>query len=320
MIIPDCLHIVSDLAARYPDEWWQAHRPSGGGPKTEAFVRRLAWVLHSTVDPRFGLCGKRGNPADISDDALCYDGVSVLGDVDPTRGGVPVTVLDVIGGAGGPTPTAQWGAAGPATPRPHAAWVRPEPVGEGVAPPAVSDVWTPRHEALRGRLGTLASTLTIAQQLAHSFPDEKWGQKAAGPGRPFSSDTIARKMPDGRLYGVRVKPSLKLWGLLGMEQVFEQVVPVNHVGDPVAPVDPPPVDPPVDPPVTPVAPVDLAPVLAAIQALEAKVDALAGAVEAQRQEVIEAVTAQSYQFSFKNAPWPLKNAKGEIGPVRAKQE
>ena len=36
----------------------------------------------------------------------------------------------------------------------------------------------------------------IAQQLAHSFPDEQWGQKAAGPGRPVSSDTIARKMPE----------------------------------------------------------------------------------------------------------------------------
>jgi hypothetical protein len=129
MSIPNGRHIVEQLAAQYPQEWWKAHRPSGGGPETEAFIRRLAWVLHSTVDPRFGLVGKRGNPADISDDALCYDGVSQLGDVDPTRGGVPVTVLDVIGGAGGPTPTAQWGAAGPATPRPHAAWVRPEPVG-----------------------------------------------------------------------------------------------------------------------------------------------------------------------------------------------
>jgi hypothetical protein len=129
MSIPNGRHVVEQLAAQHPQEWWDAHRPSGGGPKTEAFIRRLAWVLHSTVDPRFGLCGKRGNPADISDDALCYDGVSQLGDVDPTRGGVPVTVLDVIGGAGGPTPTAQWGAAGPATPRPHAAWVRPEPVG-----------------------------------------------------------------------------------------------------------------------------------------------------------------------------------------------
>jgi hypothetical protein len=130
MSIPNCKHIVEDLAAKFPQEWWSAHRPSGGGPETEAFIRRLAWVLHSTVDPRFGLVGKRGNPDDISDDAICFDGFSALGDVDPTRGNVPVTVLDVIGGAGGPNPTPQWGPAGPATPRPHAAWVKPVPVGD----------------------------------------------------------------------------------------------------------------------------------------------------------------------------------------------
>lgn len=129
MSIPNCLHVVTDLAAQYPQEWWSAHRPSGGGPETEAFIRRLAWVLHSTVDPRFGLNGKRGDPNDISDDAICFDGVSMLGDFDPTRGSAPVTVFDVIGGAGGPNPTPQWGPAGPATPRPHAAWVKPVPVG-----------------------------------------------------------------------------------------------------------------------------------------------------------------------------------------------
>jgi hypothetical protein len=126
MSIPNGRHIVEQLAAQYPQEWWDAHRPSGGGPKTEAFIRRLAWVLHSTVDPRFGLNGKRGDPADISDDVVCFDGVSVLGDFDPTRGNAPVTVLDVIGGAGGPNPTPQWGPVGPS---PRAAWVRPEPVG-----------------------------------------------------------------------------------------------------------------------------------------------------------------------------------------------
>jgi hypothetical protein len=126
MSIPNGRHIVEQLAAQYPQEWWKAHRPSGGGPETEAFIRRLAWVLHSTVDPRFGLNGKRGDPADISDDVVCFNGVSVLGDFDPTRGNAPVTVLDVIGGAGGPNPTPQWGPVGPS---PRAAWVRPEPVG-----------------------------------------------------------------------------------------------------------------------------------------------------------------------------------------------
>lgn len=130
MAIPDCRDVVSRLAAQYPDEWKKAHNPSGGGPETEAFIRRVAYVLHSTVDPHFGLTGKRGNPNDISDDALCYDGISVLGDRDPTRGNAPVTVIDVIGGAGGPNPTVTWSAVGPA---PLAAWVKPEPVGSGSA-------------------------------------------------------------------------------------------------------------------------------------------------------------------------------------------
>lgn len=131
MAIPDCRSVVEQLASQYPHEWKKAHNPSGGGPETEAFIRRLAWVLHSAVDKRFGLNGKRGNPSDISDDAICFDGESALGDYDPTRGNAPVTVLDVIGGAGGPNPTPQWGAVGPS---PKAAWVQPSPVGQTQQP------------------------------------------------------------------------------------------------------------------------------------------------------------------------------------------
>ena len=52
MSIPNCLHIVTDLRDRFPDEWRNAHT---GNARTEDFIRRLAWVLHSTVDARFGL-------------------------------------------------------------------------------------------------------------------------------------------------------------------------------------------------------------------------------------------------------------------------
>jgi len=194
--------------------------------------------------------------------------------------------------------------------------VYPPPVSDGgggvVAPPVVSDVWTPAHEALRVRLGANASALTIAQQLAHSFPDEKWGQKRAAALRPVSDDTIARKMAFGRLFGVRVKPSLQLWGILGAEQVFEPVAPVNHLGDPVVVV--PPVDPvdPIDPPVTPVAPVDLTPVLDAIKGLSAKLDAVHGAVEKQRQEVLDAVRGQSYDIDA--SAGYLGRVRGTIKP------
>ena len=189
MGIPNGRHVVEQLAAQYPQEWKRAHNPSGGGPETEAFIRRLAWVLHSTVDPRFGLNGKRGDRNDISDDAICFDGESALGDVDPTRGNAPVTVFDVIGGAGGPSPTPQWGAVGPATPQPFAAWVKPQPVGDSQPAPGPS-AWTPAHSAELAKLGApngaldLAFTQKVAEHFAAVFPAEGWGQKKASVERP----------------------------------------------------------------------------------------------------------------------------------------
>jgi hypothetical protein len=135
-MIPNHLAVVARLAAAYPAEWSAAHR---GGPDTEAFIRRLAWELHQ-IDPRFGLNGKRGNPDDLSDDCVCFDGFASGADYDPTRGNAPVTVIDVIGGAGGSNPTAAW--SHPLTPA-AAAWVRPAPVsgtgggGGTVDPPVV---------------------------------------------------------------------------------------------------------------------------------------------------------------------------------------
>jgi hypothetical protein len=301
MSIPSFRHVVEEMAAKHPDAWHHAHR---GGPRTEEFVRLLTARLHQ-MDPAIGLNGKRGNPSDISDDALCYKGVSVYGDVDPTRGNAPVTVIDFIGSApsdyNGPNGVPAWSPVTDPNVRPtRAAWVQPEPVGEVVATPVVSDVWTPAHEALRARLGVLADALTVAQQLAYSFPDETWGQKRAGTSRPVSDDTVARKMPDGRLFGVRVRPPVKLWGILGAEQVFEPVAPVNFVGEPAVmpPVDPPPVEPPVVTP--PVVPTEIAARLAAIEKaielLAVGMTALAGTVEAQRQEVLDAVRGQSYKI------------------------
>lgn len=127
-MIPNHIQTVERLAAQYPAEWAAAHT---GGPQTEAFIRRLASVLHA-IDPRFGLNGKRGNPNDISDDVVCFDGEASGGDYDPTRNNVPVTVIDVIGGAGGPNPVATWNH--PLKPS-AAAWVKPGPVSGGVVTP-----------------------------------------------------------------------------------------------------------------------------------------------------------------------------------------
>lgn len=134
MSIPNHQNIVSELAAQYPDEWRAAHT---GGPQTEAFIRRLAWVLHQR-DPRFGLNGKRGNYDDISDDVVNYIGEGPGHD---PRTGQPVTVIDVIVAAGGPNPQPAWNAINQPGP---GGWVQPQPVdGEPVPQPTPTPTPTP---------------------------------------------------------------------------------------------------------------------------------------------------------------------------------
>jgi hypothetical protein len=137
MAVPNHRDDVAAAAARYPDAWRHAHT---GGPRTEEFIRLLARDLHA-INPRFGLNGKRGNPGDISDDAINYKGE---GDqFDPTNGNAPVTVIDVIKDAGWlpgfPDPSPAWGTFPGNV---HAgAWVQPdsapvEPPAPPVEPPA----------------------------------------------------------------------------------------------------------------------------------------------------------------------------------------
>lgn len=322
MSVPNCQHVVADLAAKFPDEWRKAHNPSGGGPETEAFIRRLAWVLHSTVDARFGLNGKRGNPNDLSDDALNFKGEGP--GHDPTDGDRPVTVIDCIGGAGGPNPTPVWQVFD-TLPGPGA-WVKPEPVGDAVAPPPpASAVWTTAHETIRARMvGSGATARQIAEQLAHVFPGEQWGQKRTRGGA-WSPDTIGR-ITDGRLWAIRVIPAVTIFGLLDASHVHQPAAPVDHLGlsvpPPVVVVPPPVVVPPVEPP-----PVEPPPVVTppALDAYTARFDALEKAfterftalmkqLDEQQADMRKAIRGQSYEFAFKGAPWPLGNAKGEIKP------
>lgn len=100
-MIPNMLAEVEKCKADHPKEWASAHT---GGPGTEDFIRLLATRLHR-IEPRFGLNGKRGNPLDISDDAINWIGEGP--GHDPSTG-LPVTVFDVIRGAGGPTPQPSW--------------------------------------------------------------------------------------------------------------------------------------------------------------------------------------------------------------------
>lgn len=114
-MIPDMLAEVKRCKADYPQAWKDAHT---GNPRTEDFIRLLAARLHA-IDARFGLNGKRGDPKDISDDAINYIGEGP--GHDPATG-MPVTVFDVIRGAGGPTPEPSWDRIDLAGP---GAWVAP---------------------------------------------------------------------------------------------------------------------------------------------------------------------------------------------------
>jgi hypothetical protein len=119
MALPNYIQHVHALAEKYPQEWREAHTSS---PNTEAFIRLLASYLHYEVDANVGLNGKRGNPNDISDDALAI--IDPQGDV-MLPSGQRIFVVDVIAGAGGPNPTPAWQSVGGPSP---GAWVQPAKV------------------------------------------------------------------------------------------------------------------------------------------------------------------------------------------------
>jgi hypothetical protein len=130
---PNCERIVAALASEYPQEFDDCHRPERGA-RAWAFIRRVAWVLHSTVDQRFGLNGKRGSITDISYDALNFKGEGT--DTDPDNPDNPsgkATVIDVIGGAGGPSPVVAWFAVTDPNSPTKARWIKP--CGEAQKPP-----------------------------------------------------------------------------------------------------------------------------------------------------------------------------------------
>jgi len=146
-MIPNLLHVVDAIKAQHPTAWRQAHT---GSAQTEDFIRLLAAACHA-VDPRFGLNGKRGNPADLSDDALnCLDPVDGPG---RTPDGRRCWVIDVIGAAGGPSPVAQWAqftdplSSSGAWVTPGAAVVPAPPVV--VPPPVAVPQFPPRDQGLQ---------------------------------------------------------------------------------------------------------------------------------------------------------------------------
>lgn len=130
-MIPNYLADVIAARARAPRAWAHAHRE--GDPERYDFIRLLAADLHAR-DPRVGLNGKRGDPRDISMDALNIRGEGR----GRTPEGDPCVVVDVITGAGGPDPQPAWTVFDdPMTG--SGAWVRPEPLAAFPSPPP----WAP---------------------------------------------------------------------------------------------------------------------------------------------------------------------------------
>lgn len=126
MAIPNLLDLVRQTSIDYPEAWANAHT---GNSHTEDFIKILARRCY-VIDPAFGLNGKRGNPDDLSDDALNYVGEGG----GQTQNGLPCSVIDVISGAGGPNPQPAWQVF-PHAPEANGAWVRPDEDVEPVPEP-----------------------------------------------------------------------------------------------------------------------------------------------------------------------------------------
>ncbi len=312
----NCQDIVEQLKNEYPAEWAAAHR---GGPETEAFVRRLAWVLHSTVDANFGLLGQHGDASRIADDAILYSGEGT--GIDPTTG-KRHHGYDFIVGAGGPDPRPGWQRLDDGG---VAVWVQPAPVGGSVEPTPGADPWTPAHtrvfDAVVARFGAPSGSSDasfvqrLAEQFAASFPGERWGRKSVDTSRPLSGDILARLGADSRLTGYRVVPTNNQPpGLVLTGQMFRAVLAVDHLGA----GQPPPVDPPDDPPVDPAPVVTdpallalLAEMLAEVVAARTAAQDAATAASAAHSVALE-VKAQKYDVTA-NAGW-IGKVSGTITP------
>lgn len=110
-------------------------------------------------------------------------------------------------------------------------------------------------KALGGKFGNLNRgtdddrrrfALMVAQQFKFSFPDQGWGTKSAGEGRPQTKDAVARQVGsrldgwdivDGSTREVTCAAHVDLPG-----QTFIPVVATNHLGEIVVVPPPPPPD------------------------------------------------------------------------------
>ena len=162
---------------------------------------------------------------------------------------------------------------------------------------ASAQAWEEKHRSLllawEGKFGlpdyrdddaARAWTRRLAEQFKFSFPDEGWGHKSGGGGRPPSTDVIARNMSNG-LWGYDVilnqgianQVLIDRPGAINLAgQAFIPVTATNHLGTVVEPEPEPEPDP------------NLA---ARVEALERELATLRGAVIVNKQSVDEQFAA-----------------------------
>lgn len=86
-------------------------------------------------------------------------------------------------------------------------------------------------------------THRLCQQLKFSFPNDGWGHKSAGPGRPHSADCICLSSPFwgwdiiNNAGSPQAKLNLNAESIDLSGQIFEQVTAADFIGDVPVPPD-----------------------------------------------------------------------------------
>lgn len=140
-MIPNYKRDVEAAQGAYPDAWAHAHIE--GDPRRHEFIKLLGADLHAK-DANVALNGKRGDPNDLSMDA-----VNILCDAADSQGrtpeGLPCVVVDVIARGGALPPYT------PQNPAPSPAWSvftdKPQGSGAHVLPGAAPEPPVPQPPA-----------------------------------------------------------------------------------------------------------------------------------------------------------------------------
>jgi hypothetical protein len=192
--VPYRVAVVQSVADADPVRFRCAHT---GAACARDFIKALACELYKT-DPRFGLNGKRGSLTDISYDALNFKGEGT--DTDPDNPDNPsgkATVIDVIGGAGGPSPVVAWFSVTDPNAPTKARWIKP------------CGTTTPTPPAVKPYPGDQFFIERIGQQLEWDYAEA--GQRLNAGSSVWFARTIWRHVNEGMSMDQSVAQSRKEW-------------------------------------------------------------------------------------------------------------